>query len=148
MTLPVSVLQTLTDIDHDVSRAIVRLTENNRQPAHPPAELIAFGRRAVIVVNASRTLERKTGVTLVPFSDGRSLICFDGSMTPARLELLIQDALDEGDLQDDELTIYEAIRDTLKEVRRSATVALHQRQIMVLEFESADKRTTARHTPG
>lgn len=148
MTLPVSVLQTLSDIDHDVSRAIVRLAEAKQTHTHPPAELISFGRRAVIVVSASRTLERKTGITLVPFSEGRSLISFDGSMTPARLELMIQDALDEGGLQNDELAVYEAVRDILKDVRRSAKVALQQRQIMVLEAEGTDRRSTSRQSSG
>lgn len=136
-----SVLQTLSDIDHDVSRAIVRLAEARRQPSHPPAELVAFGRRAVIVVTPTSTLERRTGVTLVPFSDGRSLICFDGSMTPARLELMIQDALDERDLPADEQAVYEGIRDVLRLARRSSTIALQQRQIMVLEVDNGPKGT-------
>jgi hypothetical protein len=147
LTLPVSVLQMLSAIDHDVSRAIVHLAGERQRHVHPPAELIAFGRRAVIVVNRATSLERKTGVTLVPFSDGRALICFDGSMTPARLELLVQDALDEGNLIAEDLAVYEGIRDVLKQARRSATVAVQQRQIMVLEIEHSEKRATAAPQP-
>jgi hypothetical protein len=47
--------------------------------------LATFGRRAVIVVNPTRTPERRTGVVLVPLTDGRALIAFDESMTVARL---------------------------------------------------------------
>ena len=65
---------------------------------HPPAELTAFGRHAVIVVNPSRTLERRTGVVLVPMADGRALISFDEPKTVAELELRIQDLLDDGQL--------------------------------------------------
>jgi hypothetical protein len=78
LTLPKEVIDALTAIDADLSRAVVRVTqpEMAKRP-HPPAELAAFGRRAVIVVNPSRTLERRTGVVLVPLSDGRALISFD-----------------------------------------------------------------------
>ena len=69
-------------------------------------------------------------------------------MTPARLELIIQEALDEGGLQNDELAVYEAVRDILKDVRRSAKVALQQRQIMVLEAEGTDRRSTSRQSSG
>ena len=75
LTLPDDVLALLTGIDRDLSRAVVRVTqpEMARGP-HPPAELVAFGRRGVIVVNPTRTLEEQTGVLLIPLSDGRALI--------------------------------------------------------------------------
>ncbi|MGC4081238.1 MAG: hypothetical protein QM736_03750 [Vicinamibacterales bacterium] len=123
-----------------LSRAIVRLAQPEvaKRP-HPPAELVSFGRRAVIVVTPTRTLEHRTGVVLVPLSDGRALISFDSSMTPARLELTIQDALDEHDLPDTDSHVFECIRDLLRDVRRrSSEVTLRQQHIMVLEF----------HTPG
>ena len=47
------------------------------QAAAPPAELARYGQRAVIVVNPTRTLEQRTGVTLVPLPDGRALISFE-----------------------------------------------------------------------
>ncbi|MFN7913950.1 MAG: hypothetical protein U0Q55_01325 [Vicinamibacterales bacterium] len=135
LTLPESVIETLGELDRDIGRAIVRLAQPDvpRTP-RPPAELVEFGRRAVIVVTPTRTLEKRTGVVLVPLSDGRALISFDGSMTPARLELTIQDALDEHDLPEEDSRIFESIRDLLREVRRSSTVRLRQQHIMVLEF--------------
>ena len=138
LTLPEHVLEALEGIDHDLSRAVVRLSQPElaKQP-HPPAELVTFGQRAVIVVNPTRTLEQRTGVLLIPLSDGRALISFDESMTTARLELEIQDALDGPELPAEDTEIFERIRDLLKDARRSSTVALRQQYIMVLEFVGA-----------
>ena len=134
VTLPVHVIEALTALDMDLSRAIVRMTqpELERQP-HPPAELASFGRRAVIVVNPSRTLEQRTGVVLVPMPDGRALISFEETTTPAGLELKIADALDDRDLPRADREVFEAIGDILKSARRSSDVVLLQRSIIVLE---------------
>src|SRR5262245_4451447 len=107
-----------------------------RKRPHPAAELSTFGGRAVIVVNPTRTLEQRTGVVLVPLSDGRALISFDESMTEARLELQIEDALEEHELPADDAAVFAAIRDLLKQARRSPSVTLSQRRIIVLERRS------------
>lgn len=99
----------------------------------PAAELASFGNRAVIVVTPSLALEQRTGVLLVPLSDGRALISFDDSMTPARLELKIQDALEDSQLAAADIHLFESIRDLLKDVRRSTSFSLRRRQIMVIE---------------
>ncbi len=135
LTLPESVIHALEAIDHDLSRAVVRLAlPGVAQQPHPPAEVVPFGQRAVIVVIPTKTLEQRTGVVLVPTPDGRALISFDDTMTAARLELLIQDALDEHDLPDEDARVFEGIRDALRETRRSAHLELRYQQIMVLEF--------------
>jgi hypothetical protein len=134
LTLPEDVIAALEALDRDLSRAVVRVTqpEMAKRP-HPPAELATFGRRAVIVVNPTRTLERRTGVFFVPLSDGRALIAFDESMTIARFELKIQDELDDHALPEEDARVFEGIRDILKEARRSKSVVLQQRNIIVLE---------------
>src|SRR5215208_4149157 len=62
LTLPEEVIEALTAVDTDLSRAVVRIAqpEMAKRPL-PPAELAAFGHRAVIVVNPTRTLEQRTG---------------------------------------------------------------------------------------
>lgn len=140
LTLPEHVLAALGGINRDLSRAVVRLAEAGPPVPQQAAELMAFGRRSVIVVTPTKTLEQRTGVVLVPVGDGRALICFDGSMTPARLELVIQDALDERDLPDDDCRVFQAIRDVLREARRSDSVNVQSYQIIVLEFGSGHKR--------
>ena len=135
LTLPENVIAALDAVDHDLSRAVVRVTqpEMAKQP-HPAAELVTFGGRAVIVVNPTRTLERRTGVILVPLSDGRALIAFDESMTPARLELKIQDELDDRALPaEDARDLREHPRPARRRRADRQSVVLLQRNIIVLE---------------
>ena len=137
LTLPEDVITALEAVDHDLSRAVVRVAQPEMAKApHPPAELATFGRYAVIVVNPTRTLEQRTGVLLIPLSDGRALIAFDESMTIDRLELAIQDELEDHALPPEDARIFQAIRELLKEARRSNAVALRQRNIIVLEHPS------------
>ena len=144
LTLPEDVLASLTGIDRDLSRAVVRVTQPEiAKGPHPPAELVAFGRRGVIVVNPTRTLEEQTGVLLIPLSDGRALISFDETMTVARLELRIEDALEDRRLSAEDRKIFAAIREILKAARRSGEVILQQRNIIVLESQPRRKRRAA-----
>ncbi len=110
-------------IDRDLGRAIVRAAQPEMaKRTHPPAELATFGRRAVIVVNPTRTLEEHTGILLIPLPDGRALISFDKSMTIDSLELRIEDVLEERRLPKEDLRIFEAIRDLLRSGRRAGDV--------------------------
>ena len=141
LTLPETVISALADVDHDLSRAVVRVAQTElAKRRYPSVELATFGRRAVIVVNPTRTLEQRTGVLLVPMPDGRALISFDESMTPARLELLIQDELDDPDLSAEDAEIFASIREMLRGARLSKGVTLRQHHIMVLEYGPASAR--------
>lgn len=134
LTLPEPVVSALRALDEDLSRAVVRLAQPEvRKRPHPPAELAVFGRRAVIVVNPTHTLEERTGVTLVPLSDGRALISFDRATTLEQLELRLQDATDDARLSAADRIIFEAIAGILREARRSENVTLRQRSIILLE---------------
>lgn len=141
LTLPENVIAALETVDPDLSRAVVRVAQPELAKApHPAAELAVFGRRAVIVVNPTRTIEQRTGVFLVPLTDGRALIAFDETMTPARLELKIQDELESHDLSDEDARLFENVRDLLREARRSKRVVIRQRNIMVLETPAGKPR--------
>ena len=134
LTLPENIIDALEHVDRDLSRAVVRVAQPEiRKRPHAAAELSPFGRRAVIVITPTRTLERQLGVMLVPLSDGRALISFDESMTPARLELRIEDALEDETLPPGDVEILASIRELLKKARRSSSVTLSQRNIIVLE---------------
>ena len=134
LTLPDEVIAALEAVDPDLSRAVVRVTQPEiRKRPHPPAELQQFGRRAVIVVNPSRALEESTGVMLVPLSDGRALISFDESVTVARLELTLRDAMEDNRLSKEDAGIFKTIAELLKNARRIKGVTLRQRNIIVLE---------------
>ena len=134
LTLPEEVIKALTTVDPDLSRAVVRVTQPElaKRP-HPPVELAAFGRHAVIIVNPSRTLERLTGVMLVPLPDGRALISFDDPRTIAELELQIQDLLDDPRVEAVDKGIFERVSTILRDARRDHGVAVRRRNIIVLE---------------
>ncbi|MGH9315255.1 MAG: hypothetical protein ACRD1S_18885 [Vicinamibacterales bacterium] len=133
LTLPEEVLAALRSVDTDLSRAVVRLAQPElaKRP-HPPAELVVFGRKAVIVVNPTHTLEERTGVSLVPLPDGRALISFDQPLTIAQLELMLTDAVEDR-LAGADQQVFETIADLLRTARRSNGVVLRQRSIIVLE---------------
>jgi hypothetical protein len=138
LTLPDHVIAALIGLDADLSRAIVRLAQPMLADApHPPAELATFGRHSVIVVNPSRTLERRTGVELLHLPDGRALISFAAPTTIPGLELTIKDALEDAGLPDADRAIFEAIGAILRSARRSDTVLVLQRNIIVLERRRA-----------
>jgi hypothetical protein len=138
LTLPEHVIDALAALDPDLSRAIVRLAQPMvADRPHAPAELATFGRHSVIVVSPSRTLEKRTGVELLHMPDGRALISFDRSMTIAGLELLIEDALEDKSLPPADRHIFVAIGTILKSARRSDTVTLLQRTVIVLETRRA-----------
>ena|SRR5436190_15231251 len=145
LTLPEDVIASLSAVDADLSRAVVRLTQPRmRTRTRAPAELVTFGGRAVIVVNPSRTLEQQTGVLLIPLSDGRALISFDDETTIARLELSIEDALEDRRLTIADRNIFAAIREILKSARRSGDVTLRPRNIIVLESQRLRRGRDAR----
>lgn len=155
LTLPETVIQSLADVDADLGRAIVRLAlASGGRLKHPPVELAVFGRRAVIVVNPTVTLKQRTGVDLIPLSDGRALISFDEPKTIAELELLLDDALEGATLSEQDRAIFEGIADILRSARRSKDVELFSRSIIVLEaarssrLESGPFRAGARRPPG
>lgn len=134
LTLPEHVIDALALLDADLGRAIVRLAQPMlADQAHPPAELVTFGRHSVIVVTPSKTLEQRTGVELVHLPDGRALISFAQPMTIAGLELVIEDALEDLALLPADRAVFEAIGSILKTARRSDRVVMLQRNIIVLE---------------
>ncbi|MEO5822184.1 MAG: hypothetical protein ABIT71_16895 [Vicinamibacteraceae bacterium] len=134
LTLPLDVIATLERHDSDLARAIVQLVAKSGpdRAAAREAELSRYGRRAVILVNPSRTLRRIPGVELVPLPSGRALISLDRSMTPEAFELRLRDALDAG-VPDSDRDAVRQIVQVLTDARRSRGVQLQARTILVLE---------------
>ena len=138
LTLPDHVIAALTAFDADLGRAVVRLAQPIMGSApHPPAELATFGRQSVIVIAPNRTLERRIGVELLHLPDGRALISFHEPTTIAALELRIKDALEDPQLAASDREVFEAIGTILRSARRSDSVDLLQRNVIVLETRRA-----------
>ena len=142
LTLPESVIAGLSRIHADLGRAVAGLVGAEAPAPRRAAELIVFGNRAVISVRPSPSLERRIGVELVPMPDGRALISFDTPHSVAELELSIQDALDDRELAADDRHVFEAIREILRDARRSKDVSLIRRNIIVLESAGGARRRT------
>jgi hypothetical protein len=144
ITLPDDVVRVLRAADPDLSRAIVRLTEKSGSALiHRPAvELTHYGHSAVIVVTPKKGIERLPGVALVPLPDGRALISLDPRTGVAEFEVMVRDALDSDGMPPSERAVLEALADILRAARRSRTLSLRERSIIVLESEG--KRTRKR----
>jgi hypothetical protein len=141
LTLPESVISTLLALHHDLSQAIVGLTRRTKaRKNRKGADLLVFGRRAVITVRPTPSLELRAGVQLVPLPDGRALISFDDVDSLPALQLSIADALDDPSMTDADRSVYESLSDILREARRSSDVSLGQRHIIVLESRPGARR--------
>ena len=104
-------------------------------PPKPPAELTTYaGNRAVIVVPPSRTLRVRTGVELVPLSDGRALLVFDDRLSISRFELALMDALADPGLQGDDRLLFSTLTDILKNARQRDGVEVSSQNIVVLRW--------------
>ena len=143
VTLPDDVLDGLGAIDADLGRAIVTLTEQRGNPRARrvgPAELATYGNHAVIIVNPANALKRLAGVQLVPVGDGRALISLEHPHSVPQLELSVLDAIEHGEMSARERQTLEAIADILRQARRSRTVILSERTIIVLESKRQRRR--------
>lgn len=143
LTLPEDTLAVLERRDGDLSRAIVGFVEASargaRQP-HPPAEIVAFGRHAVIFVAPVPALRKMRGVELIPVGRHRALISLAPPQTVPRLELEIRDVLESGTLTHGERAALEGVASILREARTSETYALTERTVIVLERRRARMR--------
>lgn len=136
LTLPEDTLALLERRDEDLSRAIVALVDVPSRPAgrpHPPAEIVPYGRHAVIFVAPVPALRRIRGVELIPVGRHRALISLASPQTVPRLELEIRDVLEGGTLTPGERAALEGVASILREARTSETYALAERTVIVLE---------------
>jgi hypothetical protein len=135
LTLPEDVLAALTEIDEDVSRAIVRVMSPLAATAArlPAAELSKYGNSAVIVIRPDRVFERIEGVTLVPLPDGRALVSLDDSMTVPEFELKLRDVLDDQELKPHERASLASIVEILRMARQTRGISIEERNIIVLQ---------------
>jgi hypothetical protein len=136
VTLPEDIILRLNAVDGDLGAAIVRLAERlpSRAPRRTkPAELAAYGRRAVILVRPVRALGRIPGVQLVPVSHGRALIALDHPHGISEFELQLRDALDKGAVPVRDRNVLEAVIEILRNCRLSHDISVAERSIIVLE---------------
>lgn len=148
VTLPDDVLAALRAIDVDIARAIVRLVEPHLDTApRPSAELRSFGSRSVILVPPSSQLGARTGVELVPLSDGRALIAFDERLSAPQLELRLADAVADTALSPGDRALFESLAALLRTARQSSTLRIRERRILVVhQTRTPSARSVRRRT--
>ena len=136
LTLPRDVITRLRAVDADLGRAIVSVTERSAPAGHRsrPAEIVGWGRQAVIIVVPSRAMRRLPGVELVPAGGGRALIALEHPNSVSQLELDLHDALDGPDVTAVERESLSGVADILREARHAQRVRLKERSIIVLEW--------------
>ena len=135
LTLPEDVIDALRAIDADLSRAVASaIAPHVAEAPRPPAEVTSYGGgdRSVIVVPHSRALEARTGVELVPLSDGRALLAFDDYLSVPEFELRLVDALADPALEEGDRALFDAIARILKSTRLGEGAEVQQRSILVL----------------
>lgn len=136
VTLPEDVIDALSSLDRDLSRAIVRLAMTARaESPRKSLEIAAFGGRAVLIVPPARVLAALDGVELVPLADGRALIALESDMSVDRFELLVGDALRDRSLNQADRALFSEIGRVLREARRASEVTV--RRILVLRTPRA-----------
>jgi hypothetical protein len=142
VTLPEDVLTRLGGLDADLGRAIVTLVERKaaRVRSVEPAEIASYGNHAVIVVRPVNALKRIAGVLLVPIGNGRALISLERARSIPEFELGVGDALVRDDVTQLERRTLEGIAEILKQTRRSRSVTVKQRTIIVLETKRQRRR--------
>lgn len=136
ITLPEDIIAALARIDADLGLAVVQLAQPLVEDVvpRPAAELANFHDSAVIVTKRLDTLERIPGVTLVPLPDGRALISLEETMSVYEFELKLRDLTEEaGQANHPDVAALEAIGEILKAARTSKHVAIHPRNIIVLQ---------------
>jgi hypothetical protein len=138
VTLPEDVIATLRAIDADIGRAIVRLAEPHAGATpEGPAVLRTFGARSVIIVPRNTLLGERTGVELVPLPDGRALIAFDERLSAPQIELRVADAVADAALPAADRALFESLGGILRDIRRSSTLRLRERRILVVHRRRA-----------
>lgn len=148
LTLPESLIASLADVHADLGLAVASLVSRDKERTpRPSAELVVFGRRAVISVRPTRALERRLDVELVPLADGRALIALDTPVTLAEFELRIADTLEDDTLEAEDREVFETLRGILRDARRSSDVSLQRRSIIVLQSGGAGAHGTPRVDP-
>jgi len=147
VTLPEDVIDRLTALNLDISRAIVQLAETRapRRVLPAPVEISEYGHGALIVVSPVAALKRLRGVELIPLSDGRALITLETSTGLDQFELGLRDVLDDGTHSDSDREALAGVAMVLRRARQPGTT-MRTRTIIVVEPGRRARKAQPRRT--
>jgi hypothetical protein len=134
LTLPEEVIENLKAIDRDLSRAIVRVVQRlGSRASESFSQVTTFGDRStVILVPHDSSLGEQTGLDLLPVADGRAMLCVDGQISIADLELRLADASNDPELPAKDRDTFEELIEILRSARREEGVVLKKRRLVLL----------------
>jgi hypothetical protein len=135
VTLPLRILDRLSEIDSDRAKAIVKATESalggpSASPS-PVCELPVSPDEALLVVADNRFLRRIPWLTLVEIAPGRHLLSLQSGVPAEKLEVTLGDFLDApSDATPAELDLLRQLLDHLRTPRRNR--AVRHEEILVI----------------
>ena len=135
VTLPLRILDRLSEIDSDRAKAIVKATESAlggpEAPTSPVRELPVSPDETLLVVADNRFLRRIPWLTLVEIAPGRHLLSLQSGVPVEKLEVTIGDFLDApADATPSELDLLRQLLDHLRTPRRNR--AVRHEEILVI----------------
>jgi hypothetical protein len=103
--------------------------------------LTTFGDHStVILVPHDSSLGEQTGLELLPLADGRAMLCVDGQVSIADLELRLADASTDQTLSAKDKDMYLELIAILKSARRDEGVVLRKRRLVLLRANRLELR--------
>ena len=152
LTLPDSVLSDLQAIDPDRSRAIVKLTRMSSQcpgGKNPPVEIVEMKTNiGLVVVCASRTLQKIPFLHLVEVAPGRYILALDPGNDFRTLEIALNDALDDSqsDSEERERNLIEQLLEHIRHLRKSERVSMAE--VLLINLKKTDSKNGQDRTTG
>jgi hypothetical protein len=150
VTLPDDVVGRLRAIDVDLGWAIVRLLDETspgvddlpnleaRVALQSPMELVRLRENQHLILVSAAAISMLPLQSLVPLSDGRAFIAFDGDGGIADLELTLVDRLDALSPGSHDHAMVATMREQLRSWRRDSGLSFRRRSIIVAETKSTD----------
>lgn len=126
LTLPESTLASLSRIDPDRGRAIVKLAESTLSRERPPVEVVEMAPdTGLLVVSQSQALRRIPFLRLIEVAPGRFLLVLKSGHDFRSLELALQDVLEDLSGSDvEERSLLEDLLEKVRHLRKSERVSM------------------------
>lgn len=137
LTLPFDTIAVLKQINPDIARAIVTLTEKESSPIgeadarQDMLELVQLTNREALIIVNRQLVSSIVGVSLLPLDDQRAFLALNPGQGFADLEVAVQDSLDENEMEPDGRHALEEMKRRLREWRRDPARRFESRTIIV-----------------
>ena len=140
LTLPEDAIDRLRRVHRDLGWAILKLLDQEPNPApqraehaQPDVELVTVAdRRSLIAVNRE-VIKNLPGVNIIPFSGNRAFLALDIDRGMSDLELAVSDRLGDSTIERGERRALVTLRARLTTWRRDHDLQVHTRAIIVVE---------------